>query len=187
MWRCETNSARSSRRLDRHCFVDCTTQITSAHFPYLPLSLLFDITSTYHPPVHNTNRLVHHVSSTLRSPEHIQWKRSYNIQYVFSLQGSAAFNGKQVERQVRKPPVFHIVPCANIKDSPSRPTVHEPAINVLIITEHICMHVAILTSAYSLRRHSVDSYMCSYNAVHGARSLNTYRVCGKRGACGVVG
>ncbi|KAG2749907.1 hypothetical protein P692DRAFT_20873515 [Suillus brevipes Sb2] len=51
-----------------------------------------------------------------------------------------------VQRQTRKPPVFHVVPCANIRDSPSRPTAHEPAINILLVTEHICVHTAMFAN-----------------------------------------
>ncbi|KAG1894377.1 uncharacterized protein F5891DRAFT_1281675 [Suillus fuscotomentosus] len=45
-----------------------------------------------------------------------------------------------VERYYHGPPQFHIVPCVNIKDSPSRPGAHEPAIRVLVVSEHVCMH-----------------------------------------------
>lgn len=92
-----------------------------------------------------------------------------------------------VERQMRKPPLFHIVPCANIKESPSRATAHEPALNVLVVTEHICMHSAMLTSTSVIEYRLFCPHVHSYYTVYGARPRDIDGVYRERGTCGVVG
>ncbi|KAG1880602.1 hypothetical protein C8R48DRAFT_767371 [Suillus tomentosus] len=80
----------------------------------------------------------------------------YSLLHVFA--GRAAFI--LIDRVTSSVPEFRVVRSADIRASPSRPSFHEPAMNILVVTRHVCAHPESLAQvihslAYDLAVHTV--------------------------------
>jgi hypothetical protein len=99
---------------------------------------------------------------------------------IFSTQTSI-INICAVQRERHGPPMFHIVPSANIRDSPSRSSRHKPAISILVVTEEVCMNPTILTSRSAPSSCRPHTHLNSDHTVHSTQSCSTDCVCQKCG------